>query len=307
MAVESPSALKFLVACDGCRRQYDAGALAPGSRFHCSCGATVVVPRRKVFEAEVVRCSSCSAPRTGNRAACTHCGADFTLHERDLQTICPQCMARISNLARFCHHCATPIVPQGRAGEPTGVDCPVCGSGRTLNSRSLAQDRVTVLECGACAGMWVGRRAFELIAEKARGVAASADEPLAATAAGGGASPAAQHGSLYRRCPECNQMMNRRNFGRRSGIVIDSCKDHGIWFDAEELDRILRWIRQGGEARSRKRADEERGRGVSAADRFLNQRLDRMAGQGSTSIRVERTGFDRDDLVGGMIRLLFDL
>jgi Zn-finger nucleic acid-binding protein len=41
--------------------------------------------------------------------------------------------------------------------------------------------------------------------------------------------------------------MHRRNFGRKSGIIVDTCRSHGIWFDAHELDGVIRWVRNGGE------------------------------------------------------------
>jgi len=305
MTVES-SALRFLVACSGCKRQFDAGRLAPGSRFHCTCGATVDVPRRRAFDADVVRCSSCSAPRKKGTESCGHCGADFTLHERDLQTICPQCMARISNRARFCHHCATPIVPQGRAGEATEQDCPACGEGKKLSSRSLGQKQVAVLECGACAGLWLGRAAFELLAERVRTAAPTEDFASIAGAGSPVGNAGKQKGPLYRRCPECKQMMHRRNFGRRSGVVIDSCKDDGLWFDAEELDRILRWIRDGGEAVSRKRTAEARESRSTAVDRFMSDRLDRMSGKGS-AFGSSNTRRGREDSFGRILGELFDL
>ncbi len=37
--------------------------------------------------------------------------------------------------------------------------------------------------------------------------------------------------------------MHRRNYGRRSGVLVDTCRDHGMWFDLGELDTILRWIK----------------------------------------------------------------
>jgi hypothetical protein len=40
--------------------------------------------------------------------------------------------------------------------------------------------------------------------------------------------------------------MNRRNYGGSSAVIIDLCKTDGIWFDADELARILVWIRAGG-------------------------------------------------------------
>lgn len=47
--------------------------------------------------------------------------------------------------------------------------------------------------------------------------------------------------------------MNRKNFGSVSGVVIDWCKGHGFWFDAEELERILAFVKAGGLDRSRSR------------------------------------------------------
>jgi Zn-finger nucleic acid-binding protein len=51
--------------------------------------------------------------------------------------------------------------------------------------------------------------------------------------------------------------MHRQNFGRKSAVIIDSCRSHGIWFDAHELAGILRWVQQGGELASQRLAAEE--------------------------------------------------
>jgi hypothetical protein len=40
--------------------------------------------------------------------------------------------------------------------------------------------------------------------------------------------------------------MNRRNYGGNSGVIIDQCRTDGFWFDADELARILTWVRAGG-------------------------------------------------------------
>ena len=50
--------------------------------------------------------------------------------------------------------------------------------------------------------------------------------------------------------------MHRLNFGRKSGIILDSCHPHGLWFDANELDAVVRWIRSGGESAARRHKDE---------------------------------------------------
>ena len=63
----------------------------------------------------------------------------------------------------------------------------------------------------------------------------------------------------YRRCPECGQIMNRVNFGTRSGVVIDQCKAHGVWLDNGELIHIMEWKRAGGQilAEQRRQARQE--------------------------------------------------
>jgi Zn-finger nucleic acid-binding protein len=40
--------------------------------------------------------------------------------------------------------------------------------------------------------------------------------------------------------------MNRTNFAKRSGILIDTCRGHGTWFDADELPRVVDFVMNGG-------------------------------------------------------------
>jgi hypothetical protein len=56
--------------------------------------------------------------------------------------------------------------------------------------------------------------------------------------------------------------MNRVNFARCSGVVLDVCRRHGTWFDMQELHRIVHFIRAGGldDARDRRRVEFERQR-----------------------------------------------
>lgn len=61
----------------------------------------------------------------------------------------------------------------------------------------------------------------------------------------------------YLPCPRCHSMMNRRIYGRLSGIVVDVCKEHGIWFDAGELPGVIDFIESGGLERAKKREAEE--------------------------------------------------
>ena len=246
------SGLRHLVSCSSCALQYDASKLKPGDRFHCGCGEIVRVPQVRVHEAAVVRCSSCGAPRQGQGLNCSFCDSVFTLHERNLHTICPGCMARISDQARYCHSCGLTISPQASAGTPSEYACPACPDGQRLVSRRLDERDLSVLECGRCAGLWVGTDVFERLASNAEEVK-TAVEAL-------GTGPAAPNTirvqrlsseqRLYRSCAICGSLMHRRNYGRKSGVIVDTCRSHGIWFDQGELARILRWLKSGGARRA---------------------------------------------------------
>src|SRR5262249_45078790 len=50
----------------------------------------------------------------------------------------------------------------------------------------------------------------------------------------------------YRKCPECGALMQRTNFGHRSGVVVDWCGSHGTWLDADELEDIADFVAAGG-------------------------------------------------------------
>lgn len=121
-----------------------------------------------------------------------------------------------------------------------------------------------IADCAACFGMWLGRETVERL------IASHADDAiLLALAPGVGARSGARVKTVgmtevrYRACPHCATIMNRVNYARISGIVLDVCKQHGTWFDAHELPSLLEFVRRGGldVARSREAtalADERR-------------------------------------------------
>jgi Zn-finger nucleic acid-binding protein len=61
----------------------------------------------------------------------------------------------------------------------------------------------------------------------------------------------------YLPCPECRSMMTRRNFGGASGVIVDICSAHGVWFDVGELPTVLSFVESGGLAAARRRGLEE--------------------------------------------------
>jgi Zn-finger nucleic acid-binding protein len=207
--------------------------------------------------AEVVRCSACGAPRFGHAADCVFCEASFTLHEQDLDTLCPQCAHRVSSKGRYCHHCGTPVL-HGHAGGHTDYLCPACPEEPSLRSRPLGQG-TAVLECNHCAGLWLEWPVFQHLEEQTR-----LGAPVSAPGSGssGSHNPVTHDGSrpgasFYRACVECGKLMQRQNYGGGSGVLVDTCRDHGVWFDHDELARALAWIRKGGPERQHQKKKEE--------------------------------------------------
>ena len=62
----------------------------------------------------------------------------------------------------------------------------------------------------------------------------------------------------YVPCPLCHTSMNRMNFGKLSGVIVDVCRAHGTWFDAGELTRVVAFAASGGLAKTRVREEQER-------------------------------------------------
>jgi Zn-finger nucleic acid-binding protein len=57
----------------------------------------------------------------------------------------------------------------------------------------------------------------------------------------------------YIPCPKCGKLMNHKNFSHCSGVVLDWCREHGNWFDRNELQQIVTFIRNGGLRKARER------------------------------------------------------
>ena len=236
----------IIIECNVCKHQYKVHEGRVGEKFHCFCGNTLTVPSVRIHDAAVVRCSSCGGARGKDREPfCSYCGSSFTIHERDLNTICPHCMTRICSKAKFCHSCATPIASEDVEFDKTDMDCPVCDNVK-LHSRKMNSHAFSMKECSHCAGLWITADVFKHLERKAQNEVASGVES-------GVKESNIQHSAqsretptkFYRQCPQCQQLMNRRNYAQASGIVVDVCSKHGIWFDIHELDEVLQYIRSG--------------------------------------------------------------
>jgi len=108
-----------------------------------------------------------------------------------------------------------------------------------------------MLECGRCHALWIDARTFEHIcASQASQAAVLHRWP---------GQPAGRAGGevKYRKCVACGTMMNRLNFGRLSGTIVDVCRGHGTFLDRGELHNVVRFIQGGGLDRARERQIED--------------------------------------------------
>ena len=235
----------IIIQCEKCNHQYRVHEKRVGEKFHCFCGHLLAIPSVKIHDAAVVRCSSCGGARGPDQEPfCRYCGSSFTLHEQDLNTICPCCFTRISSKSKFCHSCATPIIADQDEFEDTELKCPSCDDS-LLHSRKMQDHSFTLKECNQCAGIWISAKIFKLLEKKAQAQAASGIHQENIEQISNSAKENSNPTKYYRKCPECEIMMHRKNYAKSSGIVVDVCSDHGIWFDIHELDEILNFIRSG--------------------------------------------------------------
>jgi Zn-finger nucleic acid-binding protein len=121
--------------------------------------------------------------------------------------------------------------------------------------KSIMLGTIAMRECEQCLGLWVEVAAFEKICadrEEQSAVLGTAS-PMP-----GRQAPSANTESVrYAPCPQCGQLMNRINFARCSGVIVDICKGHGTWFDRDELSSIVQFIRSGGLEVSRQKEKNE--------------------------------------------------
>jgi Zn-finger nucleic acid-binding protein len=98
--------------------------------------------------------------------------------------------------------------------------------------------------CSICGGIWLDARTLKAM------VAEAADLANKVTVKESQVSRrvvAEMSGPVrYRRCPVCKDMMARQNFERVSGIILDTCPEHGTYFDTGELQDVLNFVRSGG-------------------------------------------------------------
>lgn len=255
--------------CRACHRELPTAF--PGATVTCVCGVSTTL--------ENVRPSHSHVPNSGVDSGGPYRGGPSSMPSEMLDMRCPYCGNGCPPLVRVCPHCdvrfdnvrcvrcytlqqpgAFSCARCGQALEleplldATDAPCPRCNtpleaSDSGSDATGIVQD-ARVHECPRCGGMFVPRDALAEILCRAELTGPFPEQLLRAI-------PALDQ-VKYVPCPLCHTSMNRVNFGKVSGVIVDVCRAHGTWFDGGELTRVVAFAASGGLAKTRAREAQEK-------------------------------------------------
>jgi Zn-finger nucleic acid-binding protein len=162
----------------------------------------------------------------------------------------------------------------------------------------LSIGAISLGECARCGGLWSDVDTFEKVCSDRE-----QQSTVLSFFGGRSSAPVAALPIKYVTSPNCKELMNRSNFARSSGVIVDLCKKHGVWLDSGELPKIIDFINNGGLARAREKEkialDEERQK-IRGERRELE-----MYEMRSGNYSARTTGLESG--LSGVIKALFDL
>ncbi|MDD2366515.1 MAG: zf-TFIIB domain-containing protein [Desulfuromonadaceae bacterium] len=177
----------------------------------------------------MANCSNCSAPMPYGSNRCDYCGG-FT--DIDLKGI---------------HYFTTNKTESERI-------CPRCGI--SLSTIDLtAQEKFYIERCEVCLGLFFDPNELEALLEGTVTNVFSIDRDKLDCIRK--IENRDERGAFYIKCPVCAKIMNRVNFGTNSGVIVDRCREHGVWLDGGELRRLFDWMKAGGKLLQQQRDDEQ--------------------------------------------------
>ncbi|HEX8960627.1 MAG TPA: zf-TFIIB domain-containing protein [Geobacteraceae bacterium] len=176
----------------------------------------------------MANCSSCSAPLPPNSIQCEYCGSrnDIDLkgvhyntnHECESERICPRCNVRLET-----------------------IDLKIDG-------------KFLIERCETCLGLFFDPGELEALLQATVSNVFTVDrgelDVINRT------MRAADYGVSYIKCPVCTKIMNRVNFGAKSGVIVDRCREHGVWLDGGELRHLFEWMKAGGKILDQERQEQ---------------------------------------------------
>lgn len=186
---------------------------------------------------------------------CNYCGSPIATLR------CGQCFMMNVAEALHCSGCGAELglMPVQHAAA-TGFACPRC---QRQELDAFQSGDGILHDCSCCGGQFVPHAMLEILVKRHQ------SNPLFNELRLHRQNPLLDK-LTYLPCPNCRELMLRRNFGRVSGIIVDVCAKHGTWFDIGELSRILAFIGKGGMRVGQATLDEEQRQLVTLHARHAN-------------------------------------
>ncbi len=194
----------------------------------------------------MARCLSCSAPMPANQNRCLYCNTrndvdlkgkqHFHTSEHPSSRVCPHCQIELQ----------TVVINQA---EPLSIE-----------------------RCNQCFGLFFDPGELETYLETS--VSGVFDINLEHIKNINEDRYRTRQKVKYIQCPVCELFMNRINFGHRSGVIVDRCKNHGVWLDNGELTHLLEWKKAGGQLlheREKKRTRQKKASQQSVSKAYKSQ------------------------------------
>ncbi|MGE5346880.1 MAG: double zinc ribbon domain-containing protein [Acidithiobacillales bacterium] len=202
--------------------------------------------------APTLRCPSCGAPAAEADRSCAHCGSLLATRR------CAACFTLNPHDARKCTRCGADLPSETLSASAAGRPCPDCRVPLVARTTGV----LGYAECTRCGGLFLGSEVFERVVE-------GAEARTTARAVEGEKPPEAERIPTrfhYRKCPQCGELMTRRNYGGGSGVILDVCGKHGVFLDRGELTGIVDFLEKGGWERLKKRERERLEEEVAALE-----------------------------------------
>jgi Zn-finger nucleic acid-binding protein len=246
-----------------------------------------------LVEAQTLNCPNCGAAISSDSPQCRYC-------ESKLATVaCPSCFAMMFVGSKHCPHCGAAAAQQ-TAAELSVLKCPRC----RIDMSAITIGTTAMRECERCGGIWLEMPTFEKICadREQQSAVLGAALPAPARQLMAGSELEKIH---YVPCPQCGQLMNRINFARCSGVIVDVCKGHGAWFDRDELSGIIQFIRGGGLDVARQKEKRE----IELERQELRREQMVSASRAGSSIGISYSDEDRlggITAAGGLLKFLLE-
>ena len=178
----------------------------------------------------MANCSSCAAPLPTHSILCSYCGSR---NDTDLKGM---------------HRYTTHELDSGRT-------CPRCNV--PLQSIDLQLEGKFFIErCDQCLGLFFDPGELDALLQATVTHVYTINRKQLDNI--NNARRNSDYGLSYIKCPVCATIMNRVNFGARSGVIVDRCPDHGLWLDGGELRQLFEWTKAGGSLLEEERREQQR-------------------------------------------------